>query len=247
MTDYRSSEKWLKYKERRARLEARKQAALDRSSTNTKSLGATTPNGQGSPPNARLTEPEFQAAIQLAQEYGINIKKARLSSSTSGTEGDEVVLRNCDGKIIRKLPTNMVKTLSIKSGVSSSRAIAWAKSMGYSVPIKPGNFMSAVIVGLGFLFYVIPGILALIWVWMMNDSHEKSVSTIIARWIEAGRPEPMAKGEVDEKGAKTQPLGTTEQLLEYRTLLERGLISEEEHQALRRKALGLDSNIYEDR
>lgn len=241
MADYTPSEKYLKHKAKRAEQEARRQANSKQSSEASGHAGAMSQDFRDVPGSRRLTEQEFESAIQLAKEYGVNIDKSRPDPAVSGLEGEDVVLRDGNGAIVRKLPARLLPALGDVPRDSKNRAIAWARSMGFTVPTKPDGCLSAIIIGLGFLIFVVPGILACIWVWMMNDSYEKKVSSIIAMWIEAGRPEPGVQKNLEEKLANAEKqASTTEQLTEYRALLDKGLVTDEEYQELRRKALGLN-------
>jgi hypothetical protein len=66
------------------------------------------------------------------------------------------------------------------------------------------------------------------------------MNALVARWVDAGRPEPGIKTNVEVKVEMIQATSSvTTQLEEYANMLERGLVSPEEHEALRKKALGL--------
>lgn len=136
-----------------------------------------------------------------------------------------------DGKEIAKSP--------------KQKAIDWAISMGYPVPTKLDGCLAAILVVVGLLMFVVPGVLLLVWIWVQNNQYERDIKALIEKWVDAGRPEP---GEGIKEVTKLERIvetvepsqGSTEQRLqELESLKEKGLITDEEYQAMRKKALGL--------
>ena len=136
-----------------------------------------------------------------------------------------------DGKEIAKSP--------------KQKAIDWAISIGYPVPTKLDGCLAAILVVVGLLMFVVPGVLLLVWIWVQNNQYERDIKALIEKWVDAGRPEP---GEGIKEVTKLERIvetvepsqGSTEQRLqELESLKEKGLITDEEYQAMRKKALGL--------
>ena len=136
-----------------------------------------------------------------------------------------------DGKKIAKSP--------------KQKAIDWAISMGYPVPTKLDGCLAVVLVLVGLLMFVVPGVLLLVWIWVQDNQYERDIKALIEKWVDAGRPEP---GEGIKEVTKLERIvetvepsqGSTEQRLqELESLKEKGLMTDEEYQAMRKKALGL--------
>ena len=136
-------------------------------------------------------------------------------------------------------------TTSSGSSISNeAAAIAWAKSIGYPVPTKMGGCLSTFLVVLGLCAYVIPGVILLLLVWNNGRQYERDMKALIEKWIDAGKPEPGMKTrpveqleKIEEKPAA--PPSTESRLEELVSMKEKGLISQEEYETLRKKALGL--------
>ena len=135
-----------------------------------------------------------------------------------------------DGKEITKSP--------------KQKAIDWAISMGYPVPTKLDGLLAGILVIVGLLIFIVPGVLVLVWVWIQDNQYERDIKALIEKWVDAGRPEP---GEGIKEVTKLERIvetvepsqGSTEQRLqELESLKEKGLVTDEEYQAMRKKALG---------
>lgn len=133
---------------------------------------------------------------------------------------------------------------SLQAHQVRSKAIEWAKSVGYSVPSKPDGCLSVLMVSLGLLLAIIPGILVMIWIWLQNRNYESEVNKIVGRWNDAGRPEPgteesppLPLERIIENNIETQDLES--KLIELEALKSKGLISEGEYGEMRRKLLGI--------
>ena len=116
--------------------------------------------------------------------------------------------------------------------------------MGYPVPSKWNGCLSTFLVIIGLCAYVIPGVILLLIVWNNGRQYERDMKSLIEKWIDAGKPEPGVKAKpveqlekVEEKPA-TSP-STESRLAELLSMKEKGLISQEEYDTLRKKALGL--------
>ena len=127
---------------------------------------------------------------------------------------------------------------------NNERSVAWAKSMGYPIPTKWDGCLTAFLVVLGLCAYVIPGVILLLLVWNNGNQYERDMKALVAKWIDAGKPEPGEKvkpvqqlEKVEEKA--TASLSSESRLEELISMRDKGLISEQEYAALRKKALGL--------
>ena len=119
-------------------------------------------------------------------------------------------------------------------------AIAWARSVGYPVPEELNGCLGFFLVFLGLCIFVLPGLVIVIYVFYRGQRYESETNALVARWIDAGRPEPGIKSNVDNMINTVETTKTiTDQLEEYSKMLEQGLISSKEHEALRKNALGL--------
>ena len=142
---------------------------------------------------------------------------------------------------IKKTPS----TTSSESSISNeAAAIAWAESIGYPVPTKMGGCLSTFLVVLGLCAYVLPGVIILLLVWNNGRQYERDMKALIEKWIDAGKPEPGMKArpveqleKVEEKPAASP--STETRLEELASMKEKGLISQEEYDTLRKKELGL--------
>ena len=142
---------------------------------------------------------------------------------------------------IKKNPS----TTSSGSSISNEdAAIAWAKSIGYPVPTKMGGCLSIFLVVLGLCAYVIPGVILLLFVWNNGRQYERDMKALVEKWIDAGKPEAGMKSRpveqlerIEEKPATST--STESRLEELGSMKGKGLISQEEYETLRKKALGL--------
>ena len=127
---------------------------------------------------------------------------------------------------------------------NNERSVAWAKSMGYPIPTKWDGCLTAFLVVLGLCAYVIPGVILLLLVWNNGNQYERDMKALVAKWVDAGKPEAGEKArpvkqlqKIEEKPTES---GSTEtRIEELISMKDKGLISEEEYEALRKKALGL--------
>lgn len=171
----------------------------------------------------------------------------------------QVILRDSNGKQLRVYSVRSVRDFighqqrqqgSLSTGTSridSQRmALDWARSMGYPMPNPPNGCLNSVAIGCGFLLAILPGILMAMWASNEVSKYHKAIDDIIARWIDAGCPPPGIKTMspvVDPQQALAPPPMDIAQvelkILQLATMKEKGVISDEEYQALRRKELGL--------
>ena len=140
-----------------------------------------------------------------------------------------------------------IRELRIESS-PAEKAVAWAISMGYPVPSKLDGCLSAILVVIGLFMFVIPGILLLVWLFIQSNQYDRDMKQLVEKWVDAGRPAPnegikevTRLERIIEKVDNSVPQATsTEQrLLELNSMKEKGLITEEEYQAMRKKALDL--------
>ena len=140
---------------------------------------------------------------------------------------------------------SIAKTAKQPAKSPKQKAIDWAISMGYPVPTKLDGCLAAILVVVGLLMFVVPGVLLLVWIWVQDNQYERDIKALIEKWVDAGRPEP---GEGIKEVTKLERIvetvepsqGSTEQRLqELESLKEKGLVTDEEYQAMRKKALGL--------
>lgn len=123
-------------------------------------------------------------------------------------------------------------------------AIEWAKSLGYPVPVskvKKGPALALAI--LLFLVCIIPGIIFLVW-WSNRDSrHDREMAALMTKWIDAGKPQSGEKvvlpGRLEVLPENKEQKTIEDKLGELASLREKGQISDEEYEAMRKKALGL--------
>ena len=201
------------------------------------------------------------AAIQVAisREIISNHKEVDPSQSykSLGLKGD-LVLCDSKGREITRIDDASIKNqmvinskeqldpaFEIPSPISNEvEAIAWAKSIGYPVPTKMGGCLSVFLVVLGLCVFVVPGLIILLIVWNDGRQYERDMKALVEKWIDAGKPEPGIKTrpveqleKVEEKPSASP--STESRLEELVSMKEKGLISKEEYETLRKKALGL--------
>ena len=196
----------------------------------------------------------FEAAIQIAIEQGLLKAEKRLliSEKLSGYQGLDYVLKDHSEKIICRINQGLVQGRLIEEGKAipldkySSRrcAVQWAESMGYPVPTSLSYGCSFFLVIVGLLLFIIPGLLLLGWIWYQGKQYERDMDSLVTRWIDAGRPAPGEKekpvGKLEEiKEEPALPQSTETRLEELASMRDKGLISAEEYETLRKKALGL--------
>ena len=155
-------------------------------------------------------------------------------------------------------PSEVKKVSSDFPMSNDAAAVAWAKSIGYPVPTKMNGCLTGVLDVIGLTAFVIPGVLILVFVFIQNRTYERDMKALVIKWVDAGKPMPgekvksveklekiretkveriTEKTEADDK--KLDEQGFEAKLQELNSMKEKGLISEEEFQQLRKKALGL--------
>jgi len=94
------------------------------------------------------------------------------------------------------MPPNTYSRDQIVNG-DRAKASAWARSMGYPVPTAIDGCLALFLVVVGLFVWIIPGLVILVILLSMNDSYNKEMDKLVARWIDAGKPEPgIARNEV---------------------------------------------------
>ena len=194
-----------------------------------------------------MANEDFSSAIKIAIERGdfTSNKRSTLSEELSGYEGSDYVLKNRSGEVIARIFSGKLENRQ-RGSVSSnqSSAIEWAISMGYPVPTKWDGCLTTFLIVIGVFAYVVPGLLILLFVWYNGNQYDRDMKALVAKWVDAGKPEPGEKikpvqqlEKVEEKA--TASLSSESRLEELISMRDKGLISEEEYEALRKKALGL--------
>ena len=116
--------------------------------------------------------------------------------------------------------------------------------MGYPVPKRPNGCLSFILVLVGLFCFILPGLLILMWVWYVGTHWEKDMAALVAKWEDAGKPEPGEKSKVLEI-EKIEDIDEIKeatfesQLNEINEMKNKGLISEEEYKKMRKRILGL--------
>jgi hypothetical protein len=111
--------------------------------------------------------------------------------------------------------------------------------MGYPVPSKPNGCLNVILIFIGLLIYILPGVIILIWVAYSGQVYERELNSLVSRWVAAGKPEPGVATNLDNKINAVAERPLQERLAEYKEMLDKSLISNEEYEVLRKKALGL--------
>ena len=156
------------------------------------------------------------------------------------------------------VPSEVKKVSSDFPMSNDAAAVAWAKSIGYPVPTKMNGCLTGVLIVIGLTAFVIPGVLILVFVFIQNRTYERDMKALVIKWVDAGKPMPGEKVKAVEKLEKIKETkverirektdkedeqlgekGFETKLQELNSMKEKGLISEEEFQQLRKKALGL--------
>ena len=201
------------------------------------------------------------AAIQVAIKREMISSHKEVDPSQSykglGLKGD-FVLCNSKGKEITRIDNASIKNqvainskeqldpaFEIPTPISNEvEAIAWAKSIGYPVPTKMGGCLSAFLVVLGLFAFIVPGLIILLIVWNKSRQYERDMKALVEKWIDAGKPEPGVKARpieqleiIEEKPSAISSIKS--RLEDLLSMKEKGLISLEEYDALRKKTLGL--------
>ena len=86
------------------------------------------------------------------------------------------------------------------------------------------------------------------WLFVQYNQYERDMKQLVEKWVDAGRPAPgegikevTRLERIVEKvdNSAPQAASTEQRLLELTSMKEKGLITEEEYQAMRKKALDL--------
>lgn len=179
----------------------------------------------------------FSAGIEFARTNGHAQRIQDASITTSYLTARHLVFCDASGKELIRYPRNAIEATSPTDDLS--RVIAWARSMGYPVPNQPDGCLNVILIIIGLLIYIIPGIIILIWVAYSGQAYERELNSLISRWVAAGKPEPGVATNLDNKINAVAERPLQERLAEYKEMLDKSLISNEEYEALRKKALGI--------
>lgn len=177
-------------------------------------------------------------AVSKGQWLGVHLRKA----------GSTIVARITAN--IERLEAEDKVRIATSSSTSSAKdqAVAWATAMGYPVPSKLDGCLAAILVVIGLCIFVIPGVLLLVWLFVQSNQYEQDMKKLMEKWIDAGRPAPgegikevTRLERIVEKvdNSAPQAASTEQRLLELTSMKEKGLITEEEYQAMRKKVLDL--------
>ncbi len=130
--------------------------------------------------------------------------------------------------------------------LDSKKAIEWAKSIGYPIPTKPDGCSTGCLVVLGLTAAIIPGILVLFWLMNKERDYKLDIKALVFKWIDAGRPEPGQQSVPVQELERIEPENTylnsksiEQRIEELNQLREKGLISEDEYQTMRKDSLGI--------
>jgi len=194
-----------------------------------------------------LSPQEFDLAIAYARSYGKDLERQVPSLGNSIATQNAIILRDTGGNDIYRInrilfdqPATSRTDQARASKTDQAKAIAWARSLGYPVPRELNGCLGVALIMIGLLIFVIPGVAIIIWVTYQRHTYQRDIDALVARWVDAGKPEPGMKSNVADKLEMIRTSdSTTTKLEDYAKMLERGLISPEEHDALRKKALGL--------
>ena len=138
-------------------------------------------------------------------------------------------------------PKNAANPL-IDAGVQSERnlAEAWARSTGLvDVPPKPHKFNGWICFILA-LFWFIPAIVYYFWCEARANAYAEAINHALRTWKANGSPDPYAlAGSSPAVPMSPVEPGISQQLQELFDLKERGLLSEDEFVAAKKKLLGI--------
>jgi len=128
-------------------------------------------------------------------------------------------------------------------GSDEEKAKAWALSMGYVVPSKMNGCLMGIFIAIGLLAYVVPGVLLLVWLFVNDNQYKRDMKSLLEKWIDAGRPQPgegiKEVTKFERVVEKVENIGTELRLEGLNSMKEKGLINEEEYQAMINKVLCL--------
>ena len=194
----------------------------------------------------------FKAALSYAIDRGEINSDTPIDETLSGYKGIYYELCDAKGKIICKIPQGIVAKKLENRGFKSNpmtesetreKAVLWARSMGYPIPSKMGGCLAFILIIIGLIAYVIPGILILLWVWYQGNQYERDMRQLVAKWVDAGKPTPGKKENL-ERPLEIVPEKNSEEEMEQKlkdllSMKERNVISDEEYKEMRKKILGL--------
>lgn len=211
--------------------------------------------------NEQVGNINFTNSVQFAINSGLIDPLDKPDPVKSGFRDpftSRYLIKDKDGNCLARIDMNKVykfvgeqKLLSIQenkvepSNHLSDRksAIVWANSHGYPVPEKLDGCLSVFLVFAGLTMFVIPGVALLIWLAFRDNQYERDMNTLVTRWIDAGRPEPGIKENIEAIAASNPPalpsIDLASRLEELQNLKYKELITLEEYESLRRKELGL--------
>ena len=125
---------------------------------------------------------------------------------------------------LRKLgPNGLIAERKLRRDSSPAvMAVAWATSLGYSVPRKVDDGLVVFLIVIGLFIFIIPGVLILVWFLIKINQYDREMNKLIEKWVDAGRPKP---GEGIKEVTRLEsiservdhietPFSTTEQRLE---------------------------------
>jgi hypothetical protein len=200
-------------------------------------LGVMATTGNQAGEGEKVPDRLFENGIELAKSYGYGKKIESASHDASFMTDSHLVICDLSGSVIVRLSRSLCEGLNSKS--DRAKAIAWARSMGYPVPQEPNGCLSGILIAIGLLIFIVPGVMIMIWVAYTGQVYQKEMNALVARWVDAGKPEPGRAKNLDKKLESSEQLQIQSKIKEYKVMLEEGLISEEEYESLRKKALGL--------
>lgn len=196
----------------------------------------------------------FDEAVAKAIGEGLIHSGDEASVTRSYSDDNSFYLKTPDRRLIAKYPKSILFNLItsqeespqlIRKTDPRSLAAAWGRSLGYKVPQEPKPIGCLAVFGiaLGLLFWIVPGLLIIILIMMQRRNYESEINKIVGRWNDAGRPEPgviesatLSLHQMEDNVTSNQ---TESSLLAIDSLKEKGLISEVEYDAMRRKVLGI--------
>ena len=197
----------------------------------------------------------IDVAIEIARKSGRKFEDSDVDRNKSDFYyGKDYILMHKNGSKIACIDQKVVrfKCKGIDSSVGSNiysdqaRAIAWARSMGYPIPIKMNGCLSTFLIVIGLTAFIVPGLLLIFFVIWKDNQYRTEVVALVTKWVEAGKPEPGIKENLDAKQAApltppplTPQAGIEGKLAELQSMKDKGVITEDEYQLMRKKALGL--------
>jgi hypothetical protein len=129
------------------------------------------------------------------------------------------------------------------SGDYSDRALAeaWARSTGLvNIPPKPPEFNALVCLLLAFFVFIVGGLVYYVWCEVRKNAYNASVSEALRLWKAHGSPDPYTPRVAVASPVQQQvDKGLSDKLQELVELKAKGLLSDEEFLAAKRKLLGI--------